>query len=91
MWDVARGWRNGYPDRMARLPLSVPPIPGETATSLASRLAQVNHVPLREFLGDMGLGLNNLIAGGDAVLTQLADLSGVPVAALRQGTPRIGN
>lgn len=80
--------RNGYPGRMARLPLSVHPIPGETATSLASRLAQVNHVSLREFLRDMGVGIHSLIAGERAVLTQLAELSGVPVAALRQGTPR---
>jgi len=51
---------------------------------LASRLAQVNHVPLR----DMGIGIHSLIAGERAVITQLAELSGVPVAALRQGTPR---
>ena len=73
---------------MARLPLSVHPISGETATSLASRLAQVNHVPLREFLRDMGVGMHSLLAGEGAVLTQLAELSGVPVAALRHGTPR---
>ncbi|QRZ13928.1 TniQ family protein [Paracoccus methylovorus] len=79
---------NGYPGWMARLPLSVHSIPGETATSLASRLAQVNQVPLREFLRDMGIGIHSLIAGERAALTQLAELSGVPVAALRQGTPR---
>lgn len=83
--------RNGYPRRMARLPLSVHPIPGETVTSLASRLAHMNHVPLREFLRDMGVGIHSLTAGERAVLAQLAELSGVPIAALRQGTPRTSN
>lgn len=83
--------RNGYPGRVARLPLSVHPIPGETAISLASRLAQVNHVPLREFLRDMGVGIHSLTAGERAVLTRLAELSGLPVAALCQGTPRISD
>lgn len=36
----------------------------------------------------MGIGIRGLIAGEGAVLTRLAELSGVPVAALRQGTPR---
>lgn len=56
---------------------------------MASRLAQANHVPLREFLRDMGIGIHSLIAGEGAVLGTLAELSGVPVAALRQGTPKI--
>lgn len=76
---------------MARLPLSVPPISGETAISLASRLAQVNRVPLREFLHDMGIRPNDLIAGEDGALARLADLSGVPVVQLRQGTPTISD
>ncbi len=56
--------------------------------SLASRLAEVNHVPMREFLRDMGIGINSLIAGEGAAVSQLAELSGVPVAELRRGTPR---
>lgn len=87
MREVAGGGRTRYPRWMIRLPLSVHPISGETGTSLASRLAQANHVPLREFLRDMGIGIHSLIAGESAVLTQLAELSGAPVAALRQGTP----
>lgn len=36
----------------------------------------------------MGIGIRGLIAGEGAVLTQLAELSGVPVAALRRSTLR---
>ena len=73
---------------MTRLRLSVYPIHGETAISLASRVAQVNHVSLREFLRDMGVGINSLTAGDGAAVARLAELSGVPIPVLRQGTPR---
>lgn len=76
---------------MTRLPLSVHPIVGESAMSLASRLAQANHVPLREFLSDMGIRPNDLIGGGQATVARLADLSGVSGAQLRKATPRIRN
>lgn len=74
---------------MAKLPLSVLPIPGETAMSLALRLASANHVPFREFLRDMGIRPNDLIAGADATLGRVAELSDVSAAELRCGTPGI--
>ncbi|WP_409455708.1 TniQ family protein [Paracoccus sp. (in: a-proteobacteria)] len=74
---------------MSKLPLSVLPIPGETAMSLASRLARANLVSLREFLRDMGINPNDLIAGQPHILGRLAELSGVSVAELQRGTPKI--
>ena len=74
---------------MSKLRLSASPIPGETAMSLASRLAWANLVPLREFLGDMGISLKDLIERQRHILERLAKLSGVSVAELRRGTPEI--
>lgn len=57
--------------------------------SLASRLAQANLVSLREFLRDMGITPNDLLAGQPDILARLAELSGVSVAELQRGTPKI--
>ena len=57
--------------------------------SLASRLARANLVSLREFLRDMGISPHDLIAGQPHILQRLAELSGVSVAELHRGTPKI--
>ncbi|WP_199259752.1 TniQ family protein [Paracoccus binzhouensis] len=64
------------------------PNPGESAASLASRLARANYVPLREFLRDMGIKPSDLLAGEDVALQRLAALSGIPVAEIGAGTLR---
>lgn len=75
---------------MARLPLSINEIPGEAATSVASRLAHANGVQFREFLQDMGISVSGLLGGQDEDLEVLADISGIGLVQLRQNTPLIG-
>ena len=65
-------------------------IPGEAAASVASRLALANEVRFHEFLQDMGISVHGLLGGQEEDLTILAEVSGVDLAQLRQGTPLIG-
>lgn len=74
---------------MPKLPLTVVPVPEETAPSAASRLAHVNRVPLRDFLQDMGISRSGLLAGSQEAVERLSALSGLDAATLRRDTPRI--
>ncbi|MTH60906.1 TniQ family protein [Paracoccus litorisediminis] len=73
---------------MSKLGLTVPPIKGETAFSLASRLAARNGVDFSEFLRDMGISHRALFDGTDAALYRLAELSDADAADLRRNTPQ---
>lgn len=72
------------------LSLSVPSVPGESATSLAARLARRNGAPrLITFCSDMGLDYRALINGKDAEILRLAGLAGMTPKPLLFWTPRL--
>ncbi|SEC39520.1 TniQ family protein [Rhodobacter sp. 24-YEA-8] len=72
------------------LPLSVPRVAGESATSLAARLARRNGAPrLITFCSDMGLDHRGLTNGSDTEIFRLAALAGCAPDLLRDWTPRL--
>lgn len=72
------------------LSLSVPTVPGESATSLAARLARRNGAPrLITFCSDMGLDHRALTNGNDTEIWRLAALAGTDPEALLFWTPRL--
>lgn len=72
------------------LSLSVPTVPGESATSLAARLARRNGAPrLVTFCSDMGLDHRALTNGNDAEILRLAALAGCAPEPLLFWTPRL--
>lgn len=73
-----------------RLPLCVPHMPGESATSFASRLARRNGVRrLVTFCSDVGLDYSQLMNGAPAEIERLAALGGADHRALQFWTPRL--
>lgn len=65
------------------LNLRVPYIPGETATSLCSRLALRNRCPsVTEFCLDVGLVFQDVVAGTPSALSRLSTLAGVDIEQL---------
>ena len=56
--------------------------PGETPASLASRLAALHAVPVREFCRDMGIMFQAIVDGARDAVEALADLAGVARAPL---------
>ncbi|MBJ2153964.1 TniQ family protein [Paracoccus sp. IB05] len=72
------------------LPLSVPRVAGESATSLAARLARRNGAPrLITFCSDMGLDHRGLTNGSDTEVLRLAALAGCAPELLLNWTPRL--
>lgn len=73
-----------------RLPLLVPFVPGETAFSLASRIARRNGIGrLVNFCSDVGLNYKELILGDNEQIERLAMLAAVDAEALKFWTPRV--
>ena len=73
-----------------RLPLTVPLLAGETATSFVERLAQRNGASVtRYFCTDLGVDWIRLMAGEATAVAQLAHLGGVSPATLQRNTPQI--
>ena len=72
------------------LPLNVKYHSGESATSLASRLAQRNGVSgMAMFLSDFGIDYLNLTNGNQEDCARLAALAGVDQAELHRNTPAL--
>lgn len=72
------------------LPLLVPFVPGETAFSLASRLARRNGIGrLVNFCSDVGLNYKELIVGDGVQIERLAMLAAVDADELKFWTPRV--
>lgn len=72
------------------LPLTVSTLPGESATSFASRLACRNGVPrLIKFCSDIGIDYFRLVNGDPMEIERLAALGGVDAAALQEATPTL--
>lgn len=72
------------------LPLSVPIIPDETATSLASRLAHRNGTPrLISFCTDLGIDYFRLSNGDVDEVRHVAVLAGQDADILQMGTPSL--
>lgn len=75
---------------MKRLPLRVTCIPGETATSFASRLARRNGVRrLVTFCSDVGIDYSQLMNGAPAEIERLATLGGADHRILQFWSPRL--
>lgn len=75
---------------LAALCLSVPSMPGESATSLAARLVRRNGVPrLITFCLDIGLDHRALTNGNDIEIFRLAALAGCAPEPLLFWTPRL--
>ncbi|WP_084693804.1 TniQ family protein [Paracoccus sp. 228] len=76
--------------RLARLPLTVDMVPGESATSLGSRLARRNGVQrLITFCSDVGIDYFALANGDPHEVARLAALAGVNPGCLQKGTPQL--
>ena len=74
----------------AALPLSVEPIIGESATSLASRLAWRNGAPrLITLCSDLGIDHRGLTNGAEAEIHRVAELAAQDPAPLLFWTPRL--
>lgn len=74
----------------AALPLSVEPIIGESATSLASRLAWRNGAPrLITFCSDLGIDHRGLTNGAESEIHRVAALAGLDPEPLLFWTPRL--
>ncbi len=74
----------------AALPLSVEPIIGESATSLASRLAWRNGAPrLITFCSDLGIDHRGLSNGAESEIHRVASLAGQDPGPLLFWTPRL--
>lgn len=74
----------------AALPLTVEPIIGESATSLASRLAWRNGAPrLITFCSDLGIDHRGLTNGAEAEIHRVAALAGQDPEPLLFWTPRL--
>lgn len=75
---------------LKKLLLTVDLVPGESATSLGSRLARRNGVQrLITFCSDVGIDYFALANGNPQEVTRLAALAGVDPAALQLGTPQL--
>lgn len=75
---------------LKKLPLTVDLVPGESATSLGSRLARRNGVQrLITFCSDVGIDYFALANGDPQEVARLAALGGVDPAALQTGTPQL--
>ena len=76
--------------RLARLPLTVDMVPGESATSLGSRLARRNGVQrLITFCSDVGIDYFALANGDPHEVARLAALAGVDPWCLQKDTPQL--
>lgn len=72
------------------LPLSVPPIVGESATSFASRLARRNGVPrMITFCSDVGIDYFALVNGDPVEIQRLAVLGDIDPVPLQAATPSL--
>lgn len=72
------------------LPLRVDYVPGESATSFASRLARRKGVPrLVPFCSDIGIDYGQLTNGAPTEIERLAALGGTDPAAMQFWTPRL--
>jgi len=72
------------------LPLSVPNVDGECATSLAARLAKRNGVPrFSTFCTDLGVDYFDLCTGSPYEIQKIAELAGQEPGPLLRHTPRI--
>lgn len=75
---------------LKKLPLTVDLVPGESATSLGSRLARRNGVQrLITFCSDVGIDYFALANGDPQEVARLAALAGVDLATLQLGTPQL--
>lgn len=72
------------------LPLSVPMLTGESATSFASRLARRNGVPrLITFCSDIGIDYFKLVNGDPLEIQRLAALGNADASELQSATPSL--
>ncbi|RDW13789.1 TniQ family protein [Paracoccus thiocyanatus] len=72
------------------LPLTVPTVVGESATSFASRLARRNGVPrMITFCSDVGIDYFALVNGGPVEIQRLAVLGGIDPVPLQAATPSL--
>ncbi|TDL87140.1 hypothetical protein E2L05_11450 [Meridianimarinicoccus aquatilis] len=70
------------------LPLTVTPVPGESATSLASRIARKNGTAsLQSFCADMSISYRALKVGDPVEIERVAALAGCDHTKLRTWTP----
>ena len=70
------------------LPLHVTPVPGESATSLASRVARKNGTAsLQSFCADMSISYRALKVGDPVEIERVAALAGCDPTTLRNWTP----
>lgn len=75
---------------LAKLPLTVDLVAGESATSFGSRLARRNGVQrLITFCSDIGIDYFALANGDPQEVGRLAALGGVDAATLQDGTPQL--
>lgn len=75
---------------LSALPLTVSTVPGESATSFASRLACRNGVSrLIKFCSDIGIDYFRLVNGESMKIERLAALGGVDAPVLREATPTL--
>jgi hypothetical protein len=65
------------------LRLTIPLGAGETAVSLASRLAAANGTSAREFCDDFGIQFRHVVAGNVQAIAKIADLAGVDPGVLQ--------
>ncbi|MGZ3215102.1 TniQ family protein [Paracoccus sp. T5] len=76
--------------KLKKLPLTVNLVPGESATSLGSRLARRNGVQrLITFCSDVGIDYFALANGDPQEVGRLAALGGVDNACLQMNTPQL--
>lgn len=79
---------SSLPCASRRLPIPVRMGDGETVTSFAGRIAQVNgYGRLQEFCSDQQIRLLNLTNGNEAEVEQVAALAGGGAAVLLEHTP----
>lgn len=72
------------------LPLTVPTMVGESATSFASRLARRNGVPrMITFCSDVGIDYFALVNGDPVEIHRLAILGGIDPVSLQTATPSL--
>lgn len=72
------------------LPLTVPTIVGESATSFASRLARRNGAPRRiTFCSDVGIDYFALVNGDPLEIQRMAVLGGIDPVPLQASTPSL--
>ncbi|WP_322894356.1 MULTISPECIES: TniQ family protein [unclassified Yoonia] len=77
------------PSHFAKLALTVPHVPGETATSVASRLALLNGAPrLIAFCSDLGISHSGLTNGREKEIRDIAALAGHDADTLVFWTPQ---